>query len=197
MQKSGCQNLIMDQSYGHCKIILPAFLILTFVQYGHILGKTPCSGPRRRPGQASPWGHSPSSSAPAVPMRLSRIDQHIKDEPCAKQRALLGIFSSRYFSRFSRYPISWSIFSKSPLERILSWWSRPARRRSHTGAVAYTKNTSVFSKIKNRYFCLFFSRKPNSFRGPGGFCWRIGVTAALLGRLLPSNGHKLVKKPEI
>ena len=32
--------------------------------------------------QASPWGHSPSSSAPcAVPMRLSRIDQHIKDEP--------------------------------------------------------------------------------------------------------------------
>jgi hypothetical protein len=27
-----------------------------------------------------------------VPMRLSRIDQHIKDEPRAKQRALLGVY---------------------------------------------------------------------------------------------------------
>jgi hypothetical protein len=33
-------------------------------------------------------------------MRLSRIDQHIKDELCAKRRALLGVFSSRYSSRF-------------------------------------------------------------------------------------------------
>jgi hypothetical protein len=41
---------------------------------------------------------------------------------------------------------------------------------------------------------MFFSRKPNSFRGLGGFCWPIGVTAALLGRLLPLDGHKLVKK---
>jgi hypothetical protein len=39
-----------------------------------------------------------------------------------------------------------------------------------------------------------FPRKTNSFRRPGGFCWPIGVTAALLGRLLPSDGHKLVKK---
>ena len=38
-----------------------------------------------------------------------------------------------------------------------------------------------------------FSSKTNSFRRPGGFCWPIGVTAALLGRLLPSDGHKLVK----
>jgi hypothetical protein len=59
------------------------------------------------------------------------------------------------------------------------------------------KNLSFSAKSKNRYFCLFFSHKPNSFRGPGGFCWLIGVTAALLGRLLPSDGHKLVKKPEI
>jgi hypothetical protein len=65
----------------------------------------------------------------------------------------------------------------------------------HTGAVAYTKNTGVFSKIKKSVFLPVFSRKRNSFRGPGGFCWRIGVTAALLGRLLPSDGHKLVKKP--
>jgi hypothetical protein len=86
-----------------------------FSKYGHIPGKTLCSGPRLRPGQASPWGYSPSSSAPcAVPMRLSRVDQHIKDEPCAKQRVLLGIFSSRYSSRFSRYPICWSILTVSP-----------------------------------------------------------------------------------
>jgi hypothetical protein len=53
--------------------------------------------------QASPWGHSPSSLAPCVvPMRLSRIDQHIKDEPCAKQRALLGVCSRR-FSRVSHF----------------------------------------------------------------------------------------------
>ena len=69
--------------------------------------------------------------------------------------------------------------------------------RMHTGAVAYTKNTGVFSKIKKSVFLPVFSFKPNSFRGPGGSCWRIGVTAALLGRLLPSDGHKLVKKPEI
>jgi hypothetical protein len=64
----------------------------------------------------------------------------------------------------------------------------------HTGAVAYTKNTGVFSKIKKSVFLPVLSCKPNSFRGPGGLCWRIGVTAALLGRLLPSDGHKLVKK---
>ena len=95
-QKSVCQNLFMGQSYGPCRIFLPAFLLLDLSKYGHILGKTLCSGPTRRPGQASPWGHKPSSSAPcAVPMRLSRIDQHIKDEPCARQRALLGVSSSR------------------------------------------------------------------------------------------------------
>ena len=45
---------------------------------------------------ASPWEHRPSSLAPcAVPMRLARIVQHIKDEPCAQHRALLGVSSSR------------------------------------------------------------------------------------------------------
>jgi hypothetical protein len=81
-------------------------------------------------------------------------------------------------------------------------WTRPPpgatrARAPHTGAVAYTKNTGVFSKIKKSVFLPIFSFKPNSFRGPGGFCWPTGVTAALLGRLLPSDGHKLVKKPEI
>ena len=74
-----------------------------------------------------------------------------------------------------------------------------AHRINYTlaGANVPLKYLGLFGQNQNRYFCLFFSRKPNSFRGPGGFCWLIGVTAALLGRLLPSDGHKLVKKPEI
>jgi hypothetical protein len=68
-----------------------------FSKYGHILGKTLCSSPKRRPGrQAHGQEHSPSSSAPCVvPMRLPRIGQHNKKKPCAKRRALLGVFSSR------------------------------------------------------------------------------------------------------
>ena len=90
--------------------IFAGHYLFGFSKYGHILGKTPMQRPQAPAWQASPWGHSPSSSAPcAVPMRLSRIDQHIKDEPCAKQRALLGIFSSRYSSRFSRYRSAVSI----------------------------------------------------------------------------------------
>jgi hypothetical protein len=72
--------------------------------------------PRRRPGQASLWGHRPSFSAPcAVPMRLSRIGQHIKDEPCAKQRALLGVFSSRCSSISRGVRSAGPIFTFSPL----------------------------------------------------------------------------------
>jgi hypothetical protein len=62
--------------------------------------------------------------------------------------------------------------------------------RSHN---VHLKNLSFIAKSK-LVFLLVFSRKPNSFRGAGGFCWPIGVTAALLGRLLRSDGHKLVKK---
>ena len=59
-----------------------------------------------------PMGHRPSPSAPcAVPMRLSRIEQHIKDEPCAKQRALLDVFSSRYSSVSRGVRSAVSIFS--------------------------------------------------------------------------------------
>jgi hypothetical protein len=72
--------------------------------------QTPCSGPRRQPGhawQASPWGHSPSSSAPcAVPMRLARVDQHIKDEPYAR----VGY----------RHKLAWSIYFGSPWNLLLS-----------------------------------------------------------------------------
>jgi hypothetical protein len=38
-------------------------------------------------------------------MRLSIIGQHIKDESCAKQRALLGVLSSRSSS------VSWGVRS--------------------------------------------------------------------------------------
>ena len=119
MQQTVCQNFTMGQSYGPRRILLPAFPILDFPKYGHILGKTLCSGPRLRPGQASPWGHRPSTSALcAVPMRLSRIDEHIKDEPCAKQRALLGVISSRFssVSRGARSAVS--IFTNTTLDLL-------------------------------------------------------------------------------
>jgi hypothetical protein len=58
-------------------------------------------------------------------MRLSRIDQHIKDEPCAKQRALLGIplavpqaflevsdLRAHFFSRFTFSTFKTSLDSK-------------------------------------------------------------------------------------
>ena len=61
--------------------------------------QNPMQWPRALSRQASPWKHRPSSSTPCVvSIRLSRIGQHIKDEPCAKQRALLSVFSSRYSS---------------------------------------------------------------------------------------------------
>ena len=106
----------MGHSYGHRRIFLPAFTCLDFGQIWPYPRHNPMQRPQAPAWQASPWGHRPSSSAPcAVPMRLSRIDQHIKEEPCAKQRALLGVFSSRYSSRFSRCPICWSIFTNTPL----------------------------------------------------------------------------------
>ena len=98
LQKFFCQNLVMGQSYVPCKIFLPAFYSFACLGWPYPR-QNPMQGPQAPAWQASPWGHSPSSSAPCmVPMRLSRIDQHIKDEPCAKQRALLGVFSSRFSS---------------------------------------------------------------------------------------------------
>jgi hypothetical protein len=67
------------------------------------------------PSSSSPWEHRSSSSAPcAVRMRLSKIGQHIQDEPCAKQQALLGVFSSRS-SSVSRGVRSAGQFFFSPL----------------------------------------------------------------------------------
>jgi hypothetical protein len=51
-------------------------------------------------------------------MRLSRIDQHIKDEPYAQQRALLGVFSSRFSSVSQGIRFAVSIFTVSPLNFI-------------------------------------------------------------------------------
>ena len=46
-------------------------------------------------------------------MRLSRIDQYIKEEPCAKQRVLLGVSSSRFssVSRGVRYAFQIFLFT--------------------------------------------------------------------------------------
>jgi hypothetical protein len=57
-QKSVCQNLIMGQSYGPRRIFLPAGPLLILAKYGHILGKTLCSGPRRQPGRQAHGGTS-------------------------------------------------------------------------------------------------------------------------------------------
>ena len=48
-------------------------------------------------------------------MRLSGIDQHINDEPCAKQRALLGVSSNRYSSVSRGVQSAVPIFLGSPL----------------------------------------------------------------------------------
>ena len=41
---------------------------------------------------------------------------------------------------------------------------------------------------------MFFLPNTDSFRRPGWFCWPIGVAAALVGRLQPSESPKPVKK---
>jgi hypothetical protein len=61
MQKSVCQNLITGQSYGPHIKFLPANTCLDFPKYGHILGKTLCSGPKRRPGRQA---HRSTALAP-------------------------------------------------------------------------------------------------------------------------------------
>jgi hypothetical protein len=68
-----------------------------FLKYGHILGITLWWRPQAPTWQACRWEHRPSSSAAcAVPIGPSRIGRHIKEEPCAKQRASLGVSSSCY-----------------------------------------------------------------------------------------------------
>jgi hypothetical protein len=65
-------------------------------------------------------------------MRLSRIDQHIKDEPCAKQRALLGVFASRFSS------VSRGVRSAVPIFTFL-----PLVIRFMTGVLGYQLLTAM------------------------------------------------------
>ena len=106
---------------------------------------------------------------------------------------------SQTYEEVNKYPAIYQICINVRRARAPRRRPRALRARAppHEVTKCATKKSVFFSKIKKSVFLPVFSRKPNSFRGPGGFCWRIGVTAALLGRLLPSDGHKLVKKPEI
>ena len=94
--KNVCQNSIMGQSYGPRRIFLLAFLILILSKYCHILGKTLCSGPWRRLGRQA---HGDTGLAPRhhvrCPWDFLGLISTSKNEPCAKQLALLGVFSSR------------------------------------------------------------------------------------------------------
>jgi hypothetical protein len=72
----------------------------------------------------------------------------------------------------------------------------PRSTRLHKGVNTYTKIFRVIWAKSKSVFLPMFSRKPNNFRGPGGFCWPIGVTTALLGCVLRSDVHKLVEKKE-
>jgi hypothetical protein len=64
--------------------------------------------------------------------------------------------------------------------------TRTSTQNVHLNIYIYIYIYFFFSKIKNRYFCLFFRAKPIVFGVLVGFCacWPIGVTAALSGRLL-------------
>ena len=100
--------------------IFAGLYLFGFSKYGHILCTSrqnpKVEWPQAPAWHASPWGHRPSSSAPCVvPMRLSRIDQHIEDEPCAKQRASHGLFSSRSSSVSRGVRSAVPIFIGSPL----------------------------------------------------------------------------------
>ena len=55
------------------------------------------------------------------------------------------------------------------------------------------KNLAFWAKSKIGIFACFLC-KTNSLRRPGGLFWPIGVTAALSRRMLPWDGHKLVKE---
>ena len=67
-QKSVYQNLIMGQSYESHIIFLPALLMSRFSNMANILGKTLCSGPRRRPGRHA---HGSTGLAPRHHVRCS------------------------------------------------------------------------------------------------------------------------------
>jgi hypothetical protein len=58
----------------------------------------------------------------------------------------------------------------------------------------HLKNLAFWVNQKLVFFVHIFRANPTVLGVLVGFCWPIGVTAALLERLLPSDGHKLVLK---
>ena len=76
-----CQNSIMGQSYGAFEEYFCLPLLVWIFQIWPYPRQNSMQRPQAPAWQASPWGHSPTSSAPcAVPMRLSRICQHINEK---------------------------------------------------------------------------------------------------------------------
>ena len=91
------------------------FQIWPYPQHEPMVAAPPGRRPSRQ-AHGSTASNSPSSPAPCVvPMILSRIGQHIKDEPCAKHRALLGVLSSRFSSVSRGVRSAAPILIRSPL----------------------------------------------------------------------------------
>ena len=86
-------------------------------------------------------------------MRLSRIGQHIKEEPCAKQRALLGVSSSRYSSVSRGYHILCSYFFLSPLVQCMQTCTNfsTCSRRSKFRGTKFSTGTSSYSCACTRH----------------------------------------------
>ena len=70
-------------------------------------------------------------------MRLSRIDHHIKDEPCAKQRALLSVFSSRVSSVSRDIRSTYPFWVSSPLVSSLGHRENKPGNEVNTEACKY------------------------------------------------------------
>jgi hypothetical protein len=107
----------MGQSYEPHRIFFQIQSIIFFssIYIWPYPRQNPMRWPRRQPGRQAHGGTSVSSAPCAVPMRLSRIDQHINDEPCAKRRALLDVSSNRYSSVSRGVQSAVPIFIGSPL----------------------------------------------------------------------------------
>jgi hypothetical protein len=80
-------------------------------------------------------------------MRLSRIDQHTNDEPCAKQRALLGIFSSRFSSVSRVVRSALPIFTVSPFRFSIVFLA--TRKSRALDLIAFDEKSTFY------FFALF------------------------------------------
>jgi hypothetical protein len=118
-QKSVCQNVIMGQSYEPRRGDISAGrTTFDLSKYGHIIGKTLCSSPKRRPSRQA---HGSTGLAPRHHVRcpwdcLGLINTS-RTSLCATQQALLGVFSSRSSSVSRGVRSAFPIFSERPLVR--------------------------------------------------------------------------------